>query len=102
MFTLVPQPFSSLEERDRRDSPLLQLERFAVSGNTVELVLQTDQALACCPCCGQLSRQVHSRYTRKLGDLPWQGRSVRLHLRVRRFFCLTSACPRTIFAERFP
>jgi transposase len=45
---------------------------------------------------------VHSRYTRTLADLPWQGVPVRVRLRVRRFFCDTLACSRRIFTERLP
>jgi transposase len=49
-----------------------------------------------------LSPRVHSRYQRKLTDLPWQGRVVALRLLVRRFFCTSAACDRKIFAERLP
>ena len=45
-------------------------------------------------------RRVHSRYTRTLADLPWQGIPVTVRLHVRRFFCGKRTCPRTIFAER--
>ncbi|WP_448192811.1 transposase family protein [Azospirillum sp. sgz301742] len=31
---------------------------------------------------------MHSRYERRLGDLPWQGRPVILRLHVRRFLCM--------------
>ncbi len=53
-----------------------------------------------CPVCGEPSDRVHSRYERTLADLPWARFAVRLHLRVRRFFCDNPACPRAIFAER--
>lgn len=29
------------------------------------------------------ARRTHSRYARRVGDLPWQGAPVRLHLTVR-------------------
>jgi transposase len=45
---------------------------------------------------------VHSRYQRKLADLPMQGNTVFIQLRTRRFFCNDPACPRQIFAERMP
>jgi len=35
-------------------------------------------------------------------DLPWQGASVRIELRTRRFYCRGSDCRRKIFTERFP
>jgi len=55
---------------------------------------------AACPDCAALSRRVHSRSHRTLGDLPWQGRPVTLRVRVRRFRCLNPSCLRRTFAER--
>ncbi|NOX59054.1 MAG: ISL3 family transposase [Planctomycetes bacterium] len=55
-----------------------------------------------CPLCAHRSARQHSRYLRRLGDLPWQGRSVRLLLLSHKFSCDVSACPRRIFAERLP
>lgn len=57
---------------------------------------------ASCPVCQRRSTQRHSRYTRTLADLPWSGRPVRIRLQVRRFRCRNRACPRKVFAERFP
>lgn len=45
---------------------------------------------------------MHSRYTRKAGDLPWEGLCVRWQLETRKFFCLNPACTRRIFCERLP
>lgn len=56
--------------------------------------------LSACPLCGWLSRRVHSHYTRKLKDLPWQGLSVRIVWTSRRFFCDADKCARKIFTER--
>ena len=43
---------------------------------------------------------MHSFYSRRLADLPWQGRVVELQVRVRRFRCTSLECRRRIFAER--
>jgi Fe-S-cluster formation regulator IscX/YfhJ len=45
---------------------------------------------AACPECGRRSRQVHSRYERRLMDLPSHGRIVHLRVEVRRFDAPTS------------
>src|SRR5215212_984161 len=66
------------------------------------LFAKTSASTARCPVCGKQSRRVHSRYTRTLADLPWQGVPVTVHLHVRRFFCDEAACERAIFAERVP
>lgn len=54
-----------------------------------------------CPKCGELSRRRHSAYLRRPLDLPWRGRTVRLRVYSRRWFCDVPGCPREIFAERF-
>jgi transposase len=55
-----------------------------------------------CPDCDRRTKRIHSRYTRRLADLPWQGRAVRIEVRARRFRCSGASCPRRIFAERLP
>jgi transposase len=55
-----------------------------------------------CPLCGWSSTRVHSRYQRKLADLPWQGLAVRIYWCSRKFFCDNPACPQRVFTERLP
>ncbi|MBP2449086.1 transposase [Rhizobium leguminosarum] len=54
-----------------------------------------------CPLCGQASRRVHSRYTRRVCDYPCSGRGVEFQIITRRFVCDVPQCSRRIFAERF-
>ena len=54
-----------------------------------------------CPGCGRHSARVHSRYRRRLADLPMAGRAVRLVVLARRFYCDAALCGRRIFVERF-
>ena len=53
----------------------------------------------CCPTCRSSAGRKHGHCERTLADLPWQGRSVRLRLRLRRFRCANPACPRRTFSE---
>jgi transposase len=55
-----------------------------------------------CPACGTFSSRVHSRYLRKLRDLPWEKLSVVVILETRKFFCSEASCRRTIFTEQLP
>jgi transposase len=55
-----------------------------------------------CPSCGGVSRSVHSRYRRRVNDLPLSGRIVQLLVIARRFRCEAVLCGRQIFTERFP
>ena len=66
------------------------------------MVLRSAGEECCCPACGQASRRVHSRYSRQLSDLPWEGIPIKIELRVRRFFCGVEDCGQRIFTERLP
>src|SRR6266571_5328883 len=79
----------------------LVIEQVSIT-NDVTVTVHAASPTASCPCCETISRRVQSRYTRTLRDLPASGRLVHLIVRVRRFFCQQSTCPRKIFAERFP
>ena len=80
----------------------LRCRHIRIQPDLVTVVVETTGPKAACPICGQPSGRVHSRYTRTLGDLPWQGRVVRWSLVARKFFCDRAACPRQIFTERRP
>jgi transposase len=62
--------------------------------------MTSTQVLVHCPTCRFATRRVHSRYGRRVADLPWGPWRVVLHLRVRKFFCTNGRCPRRIFTER--
>jgi transposase len=72
------------------------------SEGVLHLDLTARRHSATCPQCQHRSTSVHSAYRRMVTDLPISGTPVRLHVRVRRFFCRATTCPRRIFAERFP
>jgi transposase len=55
-----------------------------------------------CPRCCQPATRTHSRYERRLADLPWGEHGVVVRLRVRRMFCDNARCARRVFAERLP
>ena len=72
--------------------------------NDVDGTLITDastSATSLCPACGAVSGRIHSRYSRRLADLPIAGGRVRLVLLARRFHCDAVLCGRRIFTERF-
>lgn len=58
------------------------------------------QQVPYCPECGRPSHSRHSSYVRRLQDLPWQGLTVQICLRVRRFRCRNHSCTRRVFTER--
>lgn len=80
--------------------PGLTVVQVLPTPDSVTIVAQPRSPTAACPDCGTPSHSVHSRYERRLGDLPWQGRPVALSVQARRFRCHAPACSRKTFAER--
>jgi transposase len=78
------------------------LEYIRPSLGAITLVVKTTASSAMCPRCQTRSSLVHSRYTRRVADLPWHGVRVNLELHTRRFRCQNSLCTQYIFCERLP
>ena len=79
------------------------LDQLTVEGNCrLVMVLRAAGEVGYCPECRKESWRIHSRYKRRLKDLPWEGIPVRIELCVRRFFCDTENCGQQIFTERLP
>jgi transposase len=74
----------------------------ATGRDRLVMVLRSAGDRSCCPACGRESGRIHSRYSRHLSDLPWEGIPVRIELHVRRFFCGADECGQDIFTERLP
>jgi transposase len=91
----------SRTERERFLPNGLTTERIEVSGTMVVVHARASSATSACPRCGQASGRQHSRYQRRLADLPAYGREVRIVLSVRRFRCRAPSCRTKIFAEQF-
>jgi transposase len=84
------------------DPAVVRLNKIVSSPNSLTLVVEAAQKQALCPSCGEQSGHIHSRYTRSVSDLPWQGSAVKLELLTKRFFCDNSQCRQRIFCERLP
>lgn len=91
---MVHQRFQSLSPAG------LLIDEVEIGPGRIVIAARCRAAAATCPECGQQSERVHSRYARRLLDLPSHGRTVQLRVAVRRFRCATQGCGRRIFAER--
>lgn len=82
--------------------PRCQIQSVAV--NQLQLVVQAQAVMgeSYCPDCHQKSTRVHSYRERRLRDLPVNCYSVQLNLRVRRFRCTNTNCPRQTWTETIP
>ncbi|MDZ5650598.1 ISL3 family transposase [Nitrospirillum sp. BR 11828] len=81
--------------------PGMEIIDVADDGTVIRLSVRSSSAVSRCPGCGSPSRRVHSRYRRRLMDLPAAGRTAQLTLLARRFFCDAVLCGRRVFTERF-
>lgn len=89
-------------ERERLLPDGLKTEGVELFASMVVVHARAITVASACPSCGQVSRRQHSRYHRRLADLPAHGREVRIVLAVRRFRCGIPHCGTRVFAERFP
>ena len=80
----------------------LRILRTVPYADHLTLVARTTARTASCPLCHQPACSIHSRYQRRVADLPCGGRPVTLVIHARRFFCRTPTCPRRTFRERLP
>ena len=80
---------------------LLHVENIIPTETTVVVELFSMQPTAVCPQCQIESARQHSHYFRFPADLPLVGLALRLHIRVRRFFCDNDNCHKQTFAEQF-
>src|SRR4051812_42014048 len=78
------------------------IEQVSIAEGAIVVQVRSQRASSRCPDCASLSSRIHSRYQRKLADLPCSGRIVRLAVSVCRFFCKHPSCPRKTFAEPLP
>ena len=78
----------------------LLIQQVLPAEDRLTIVTEPSPRSSACPTCQEPSRRPHSRYTRSLGDLPWQGRPVTVQVTARRFRCANRSCPRRTFAER--
>jgi transposase len=85
--TLIPRGFVADDAINDLDGTLITMRPGGVTSQ--------------CPACGTISGRIHSRYSRRLADLPIAGRRVRLVLLARRFYCSVVLCGRRIFNVRF-
>jgi transposase len=63
------------------------LESAILDGAAATNVVRPTSAASACPGSGARSQRIHSRYRRRVADLPIAGRPVRLLIAARRFHC---------------
>lgn len=70
--------------------------------NNSWVVSAAGPAFGICPDCGQRTRNRHGWSNRSLQDLPVQGKTVTVKLRLSRWRCAHKKCERQTFTDRLP
>src|ERR1700722_11058862 len=78
----------------------LTLRRVVKTDAGWEVEAEGSGAVAACSLCGIGRYSRHSYYWRQLKDLPLQGTSVTIRLRLGRWRCRNPECGRQIFTQR--
>lgn len=78
----------------------LELQSISKTDDSFSVHLGISLEKTVCPGCHQASSRIHSKYYRRITDLPWAGYAVIIHLQARKFFCDHSNCERKVFTER--
>jgi transposase len=78
----------------------LKIEQISLE-KTLVVVIRSTEPQALCTFCNTPSTHIHSRYQRRLSDLPVSGYPAKLIAQVRRFFCKNPSCSHKTFAEAF-
>jgi transposase len=81
--------------------PGFHVENAVQDGGITIITVRHTSKTSRCPNCAVIAERVHSRYLRRLTDLPLAGTQVRLVVIARRFRCDAAPCRRAIFTERF-
>ena len=84
------------------DPEAVSLESFVSQEGLIVLRVHAVQKQTQCPLCQSYSSSLHSRYIRRVADLPWHGVAVRLELHSRKFRCRNEVCRRKVFCQRLP
>ena len=81
--------------------PSLACQQVNALGQQLIVSLTSIATQAHCPLCGHSSQRIHSRYSRRLTDLPVAGQTCSWQIKACTFFCDNALCHRRIFTQRF-
>lgn len=80
--------------------PYTEVLHIHVEPEEISAVVQVKPTQATCPTCHHVATRRHSRYARKVYDLPIMERSVTLTVVLNKWFCDHKKCERRVFSER--
>ncbi len=84
-----------MQQALHRSSPVPRgfvVESACYEDDKAVITVRASGSVGLCPSCGTVSRRIHSRYRRRVTDLPLSGRVVELLVIARRFRCDAVLC----------
>lgn len=82
------------------ESAELTVESVSVESCEIHIYLKSHNQTAVCPYCQKENSKVHSRYVRRILDLPILGKKCILHVELRKLFCNNRDCGHKTFSEQ--
>lgn len=83
------------------DSAEVNITTTRFENNRIIFHLESTSSNRPCPMCKLPSSKVHSKYYRRIADLPIASYYTEAQLITRKFFCNTETCRQRVFSERF-
>lgn len=90
-----------MEEIIKKLDRKLKVVSYKYDGDILIINVTRTNKSANCPYCEKKSSNIHSRYIRKIKDLPIQEYKVILNITTKVFFCKNKNCFTNTFAEQF-
>ncbi len=63
------------------------IKKVILADSSLKIFIETRTTEQSCPCCFSSTKRVHDYRTQKIDDIPFQGKTVTLVLRKRRYLC---------------
>jgi len=79
----------------------LKYERHEINDNEIHIQVKSKRKVISCPECGRKTKKVHSRYNRRIQDLPIGDKKVYIEITSRNMICGKENCTRKRFAESY-
>jgi len=70
-------------------------------GERIIIHVKSKREEVLCPYCGKKSKKNYSKYTRRVQDLPIQGKTVMIEIESRKLYCENPDCEKKTFVEPF-
>lgn len=86
-----------IKKLDRR----LKIIKYEEDNDIITIYAKRTNKFAICPCCGNKSSSINTRYYRTIKDLPIQDTKVILKIEAKTFFCNNKNCEINTFSETF-